>query len=590
MKTTDPTNQPLLPNQNHADDEIDLIQVAGALSRRWPWIICGGSLGLIFAAFHLLVTKPSFQGEFQIVLSQEQSKNSASSLLAQNAALAMISGLSGAGGADSLATEVQILNSPSVLMPVFEAVKASKPNSVASAMRFRDWAKSAITAEEEKGTSVLNVEFRDTDKELVLPITRMISQEYQRYSNRGRSRELANVISYLKAQIKVTKPIAAAKNRAALDYGYANGLGLLDGLPLAGNVSGATATEGGASSISSFRVAGRGGSLETARTIAQQKKKALEIQIEEAKKIGAGSVYFASQQAALTDKSSAFDKLTKVETKLADYRSRFKDSDPLVKRKERERDTLMRFINRQSVALLEGELDLVKARLKALDRPSEVMSRHRELTQDALRNEATLVTLENQLKQYELEQARANSPWELISTPTVLDEPVSPRKGRTLALGLVAGLVLGGGGALITDRRTGRIFNCDALIRDLPGPLLERLPCHGNERPINCWRAPIQLLADGPLVGADSVALIPVGSIEHANLEAFTASLRKALGSQQELLISDDLLVTRTCNTQLLLTAPGAAKREQLRQLREQLALQGTPVAGWVLLDTSLKA
>ena len=64
----------------------------------------------------------------------------------------------------------------------------------------------------------------------------------------------------------------------------------------------------------------------------------------------------------------------------------------------------------------------------------------------------------------------------------------------------------------------------------------------------------------------------------------------QALGPQRELLISRDLLATRACSTQLLLTAPGAAKREQLRQLREQLALQGTPVAGWVLLDTSLEA
>ena len=119
---------------------------------------------------------------------------------------------------------------------------------------------------------------------------------------------------------------------------------------------------------------------------------------------------------------------------------------------------------------------------------------------------------------------------------------------------------------------------------------LERLPCEGDERPIEAWRAPIQLLADGPLAGYGSVALIPVGSIEPADLDAFSASLRQALGPQRELLISRDLLATRACSTQLLLAAPGAAKREQLRQLREQLALQGTPVTGWVLLDTSLEA
>ena len=109
-----------------------------------------------------------------------------------------------------------------------------------------------------------------------------------------------------------------------------------------------------------------------------------------------------------------------METRLAEYRSRFKESDPLVQKLVRERKTLVRFINQQTIALLNGELDLAKANLQALKRPKDVVSRHRELTQRALRDEATLVTLLNQLKQFELEQARATSPWELISTPQFL--------------------------------------------------------------------------------------------------------------------------------------------------------------------------
>ena len=86
------------------------------------------------------------------------------------------------------------------------------------------------------------------------------------------------------------------------------------------------------------------------------------------------------------------------------------------------------------------------------------------------------------------------------------------------------------------------------------------------------------------------MALIPVGNFDSATLESFSAGLRRALGPGRELRVSRDLLATRGCSTQLLLTAPGAAKRAQLRQLREQLALQAGPVAGWVLLDTELEA
>ncbi len=583
--TTDTAGQSLI-KQPATDDSIDLRQVASALLRRWPLIAGGGALGLLVSVVLVHDSKPLYQGEFQIVLDQKANQSDAYGLLSQNPTLASIAGLSG-GGSESIATEVKILNSPSVLRPVFDAVRARKPPKVAKNMRIENWAKSAISVKEEPGTSVLNVEFRDTDKELVLPITRMISEEYQSYSNRGRSRELRNVVAYLKDQIDLIKPQAEASSRTALDYGYANGLGLLDGLPLAGSVSGAGVKDKARRGVN---LTGSGGSVEATRTAAQQKVMALEVQIRAAEKAGTGSIYFASQLGSMTDKSSTFDQLTSVETRLAELRSRFTDNDPLVQKLERERNTLVSYINQQTIALLKGELDLAKANLQSLNRPKDVVARHRELTQKALRDESTLVTLQNQLKQTQLEQARATTPWELISTPTLLGWPVNPSKRRTLALGLLSGLMLGSGSALVIDRSSDRVFSKNELERDLPSPLLERLPCQGDTPATAAWRSPIQLLADGPLHGSGSVALVPVGTLDERLLEGFAAELRRALGSDRVLVVSRDLLATRNANTQLLITAQGAAKREQLRQLREQLALQGTPVAGWVLLDHELEA
>ena len=157
--------------------------------------------------------------------------------------MAAIAAFGGSGGLDSIGTEVQILTSPLVLRPIFLAVKEQKPAASAQSMNFEDWANSAITVEKEVGTSVLNVEFRDTDKNLVLPITQMISEAYQSYSNRGRARELSNAISYLKDQIASIKPLAEESSRVAFDYGFDNGLTLLDGLPIAGNVRSIYLTE-----------------------------------------------------------------------------------------------------------------------------------------------------------------------------------------------------------------------------------------------------------------------------------------------------------------------------------------------------------
>ena len=129
----------------------------------------GGAVGLLLSGLYLINAKPVYQGEFQIVLSQQKGGGGAADFLGRTW-FAVLVGLAGGNANTSIATEVQILNSPSVLRPVFDAVKARKPPEIAKGMRFQGWAKGAITAEE-NGTAVLNVQFRDTDK-LVLPITR----------------------------------------------------------------------------------------------------------------------------------------------------------------------------------------------------------------------------------------------------------------------------------------------------------------------------------------------------------------------------------------------------------------------------------
>jgi Na+-transporting NADH:ubiquinone oxidoreductase subunit NqrA len=107
--------------------------------------------------------------------------------------------------------------------------------------------------------------------------------------------------------------------------------------------------------------AGQGGSIEARRTMAQQRITGLELQLRQAKAAGSQLLFIASETAARTDKGSTFDALTAIESQLAEKRSRLKQGDPLVQRLERERDALVGYINRQTIALLEGRLDLAEA-------------------------------------------------------------------------------------------------------------------------------------------------------------------------------------------------------------------------------------
>ena len=98
------------------------------------------------------------------------------------------------------------------------------------------------------------------------------------------------------------------------------------------------------------------------------------------------------------------------------------------------------------------------------------------------------------------------------------------------------------------------------------------------------------LLAAGPLAkahGNSAIALIPIGNLPEDQLQAFSAELSRSLQGR-ELVVSTDLRETSRCATQLLITSPGVATRTELSQLRQKLALQGTPLSGWVLLDPEL--
>jgi len=120
----------------------------------------------------------------------------------------------------------------------------------------------------------------------------------------------------------------------------------------------------------------------------------------------------------------------------------------------------------------------------------------------------------------------------------------------------------------------------------LPCPLLKHLSASAPDS----WRDATDLLANGPLSVSTTgpIALVPVGSVPGDQLKRFSSELQQALGSR-ELLVSTDLRQTSRCATQLLLTAPGVATRTQLSQFKQKLALQGTPLAGWVFLDPDLE-
>ena len=567
------TNSPIAP-QPDGSDEIDLAQLGAALKRQSKLIatVTGGTLLLTLIA--TLLQRPVWEGEFQIVLaSNEGAGGKLAQLAAANPMLAGLAGVGGGGGKGSLETEVQILQSPSVLKPVFDFVRVSKQRAGEdiNKLRYEDWLKANLEIKLQKGTSVLNINYRDSDKPLILPAIDRISKAYQQYSGRDRRRDIANAVTYLQGRINDLEPKADASMRLAQSFALANGLGIQDGITMAGGDATTGAGSGGSW--------GSVGSVEGARQAAQGQVINLRQQLAHARSVGSNVLYQAPQ---LKSNEDLFKQYQALEAEIAEKRSRLRDNDEIIRALKRQRVSLILTLNRQTIGLLEGQLATAQASLQAASRPKEVVLEHRQLVRQALRDEKTLTELENQLQLASLEQAKQTDPWELISTPTLLDQAVSPKKARNLALGLLAGLVLGSGAALVVDRSSGKVYAIDELKASLPYPLLAEL--HQGMNQSN--QQTLRLLVQGALDLHHSVALVPIG-LSGAAAQTTATSLQAHLretNPSAEVLCSSDLLATRPCPIQILLTSPGAATRSELAALVQQLHLQGTPVAGWLLL------
>ena len=551
MNTSQSQNQLYPITSTTSEDEIDLRQVARALSRRRHLVAIVTGVSILISGTFALTRKPVWEGHFQIVLENRDSDRTGG--LSQFASGSqLLSSITG-GGINPLKTEVKVLESPSVLQPTYNFVKdyKAKEGEDIKNWTFRNWREKKLKIELDKGTSVLNISYRDTSREIILPVIRKISKDYQLYSGRDRSKSISNGLAFAREQVENFRQKAAASSRAldefSIRYGIANN---------------GEAVGGSGLNISKLLNANAGMSLINPLS-------------------SASSIGYSDSPSSI-GKNDALGQLAGINQELIRRQQQYTSRDPSVLALIRERDALRRYIE----VTAGGSLTLPGQQTISKEQAQDLLLRFKELNREAKRDISTLDLLERSLMSLQLEQARQTDPWELISTPTLLDRPVAPHKTRIVALGLLAGLVLGGGAALLVDRRTGLVYSEDELKSLIPCPLIKHLPASNG----NGWTDAADLLAAGPLAqshGNSAIALIPIGNIPNEQLQAFSAELRRALAGR-ELMVSTDLRKTSRCATQLLLTSQGTATRTQLSQLRQKLALQGTPLAGWVLLDPDL--
>ena len=341
------------------EEDIDIKALIRVVLRNKLIIFLFFLFGVLYGGYKYRFGTKIWSGEFQIVLS-DKSANSANAINLGNQLAEVLGKGSLGSGKSSMLTEVEILKSPSVLMNVFEFVKAEK-NLSYSEIRFNDW-KNSLDVKLLKKTSVLSLSYKDKDKELILPILKKISETYQEYSGKSRLRSIELGIDYFNSQKNVFREKSIKSLAEAQEFGYEQDLSVIQ-------------EENSDGVVNLINV-------EKIRVQAANEIRQIDIkldQINNFKDNEFSSVIFSNSLPSL--RSGLPGELAALDKKIISYRTLYTDKEPDIKLLLEQRRNLIAAINEKTKNFLLAKKNDASALYKASERPKGVIIKYKQLYQ-----------------------------------------------------------------------------------------------------------------------------------------------------------------------------------------------------------------
>ncbi len=535
---------------DQADDVIDLRQLLALLISKQKIIRNCLFIGIAASSFIAFSTKRTWQGEFQIVLDVKPSLSSSSGL----------GGLAGLkNSSDGLKTEVEILKSPSLLIDIFEFVKSKKKSNDS---RFKSWQNSSIDIYLEKGTSVLNLAYRDSDKDIILPVLSKISSAYQQYSGSKRLRTLELSLDYFKKQIEIFRAKSIESSIKSQQFAIDQDLSLL------GKKSEIDMEIPNIIDIEQIRL----NAANEIKVINHNLKMIQEIEGKSEKLQSENLMYIAS-----TIPNDLANQLKIIDSELERSRRVYTEKDKIIKDILEERKFLINLTKRHVKGSLIAAKSNAQARMKAAERPAGVLIEYKMLLANAKKDKSTLNNLENEYRTLLLEEARSQDPWKLITKPTLLPNPVAPKRKSIVAKGLISGFLIGCFAALIAGKRKEIIFTINSIQLLVQWPLVAELPIDKSKK----WEESINLFTDRFLSESDrNLAILKLGEIEDSLINEFI----KSFDNNTKLIQTKDIREATKYNNLIILTQLGITKKQEIEDTNKKLLLMKKTVLGFIVL------
>ena len=425
-------------------DEIDLRIFFKFVLRNKVFI---GAITFLFIFLSLIAYKlksKTWEGYFQIVLSSNNESNF--SRIGSFDDSSILSLLTQRGRGSGLKTQVAILESPAVLLPVFDYVKKVKlvdnPNSK---IMFPSW-KNNLNIQLQKGTSVLKITYQDSDKNLIIPVLKRISEEYKLFSIQNKKEVLNSAKIYLNKQIKSYRKRSSESLNKVQDYSLENNLEIFPDDLIFDNLEGNSNLNSISSNLKTQSGSGNfflNTDIEILRIRTTNKLRMIDLQIKKIKEVDETSeeIEYISTTLPEIVSSPTFEELQNIDSQLIELKSKYTNKEPEILRLSEKRKIVLVILKEKTLGYLKAQKMNLEATLETTIRPKNVLLKFKEYIRDANSDEEILIGLENNLRYLELEEAKLEKPWELIYQPTLKINPVKPILNRYLALAITLGFV-----------------------------------------------------------------------------------------------------------------------------------------------------
>ena len=483
---------------NQADEDgIDLRQLTSIVKHRFR-LIGAITFGVTAAAALLTFNQESlYKGSFQLLVEPvaEEQENPLS-VLEQDL-----------GGLD-YDTQIEVLRSPSVLNPIVETLTGKYPE-----IEYKELIKpkkSPLRIEQLDKTKIIEVSYIDSDPQKIQFVLDNLSEAYLSYSLEERRVEVRQGLDFVENQLPEVRARVDELQEKVQRFRQQYNL---------------LTPEQQAEILAKKQVDYEQNYFETQSQL--KETRSLYSLLQRQLGLEPQQALAASYLSESPRYQNLLNELQKVEVQLAQESARFLPENPAVQSLEDKKNRLLTLLQQEANGVLgenlsnaventpnltspsslrlelnqqyiqaANKIEILEIRQQALQ---EALSQLEDLTKQMpviarqytdLRRELTVATESltrflTAQEELQLKGAQQALPWQIIAQPLVTENPISPNPPRNIALGLVSGLLLGLGAALLAERLDPVFHSSEELKESINLPVLGMIPIQKDLKPLD---------------------------------------------------------------------------------------------------------